>query len=129
MDDSPGDRMGPPQSSKTRVLIADDDDALRETIKIWLSDEGWEVLEAVNGQEVLEKLDDSIIVLLLDRHMPQISGPEVIEQLDKTAFHGTVVVMSAYEPDTHLNENDVDKYITKPIEHDQFVSELRQSVQ
>lgn len=116
------------QLSKNSVLIADDDAGLRETMKYWLSDR-WTVLEAGDGQEVLETLDDTVDVLVLDRDMPKVSGPEVVDQIDQTSFEGTVIVVSAYEPDTHLDETDVDGYITKPVERDQFVTQLQQSVQ
>lgn len=116
-------------ASRGRVLIADDDDELREVLKIWGSDAEWHVLEAESGKEALEQLDDSVDVLVLDRKMPDLSGQEVLEQLHETSFRGPVVVVSAYRPDEHLETDDVEAYLTKPVKREQFVRHLQQSVQ
>lgn len=113
----------------THVVLADDDDAMRETFAIWLRDRGhWQVREASDGVEALDLLDGTVDVLVLDRQMPKLSGPEVVERLDDTHFDGTVVVTSAYEPDDHLDATDVDDYLTKPIDRAEFVDCLERSV-
>lgn len=118
------------EESPYTVLIADDDDGLRETIRYWLTEQSdqWEVREASDGEEALEKIDDSVDILLLDRRMPELSGPEVLDRLDETDFDGKVVVVSAYESDEYLNENDVAEYIIKPIFQEEFVNQLQQSL-
>ena len=112
--------------SKT-VLLADDDDAFRETLVIWLADEAeWSVREAADGVEALAELDESVDVLVLDRRMPELSGPEVVDRLDETAFDGDVVVLSAYEGDDYLNDGDVTTYLTKPIGREEFLEKLEE---
>ncbi|MFB6078956.1 MAG: response regulator [Halarchaeum sp.] len=123
-DDDGGGRADP-----ATVLLADDDDDLRETFALWLaSGDGWECVEATDGNETLRLLDGDVDVLVLDRRMPGLSGPEVVDRLDETAFAGSVLVVSAYEEDAHLDADDVDGYLTKPIRHQTFVGTLERLV-
>lgn len=59
-----------------RVLVADDDTAIRETICLLLRDEQYEVLEATNGRDALKLMRDSDepLIVLLDMWMPGMSG-------------------------------------------------------
>lgn len=123
------DGAGPAESSQATVLLADDDDHFRESLSIWLrNDRRWDVREAANGREALDKIDDAVDILVLDRQMPVLSGPAVFERLDETPFDGRVLVLSAYEPDTHLDENEVADYVTKPIDQEEFLDRLERNL-
>ncbi|MDS0293699.1 response regulator transcription factor [Halogeometricum luteum] len=115
------------EAREQTVLLADDDEAFRETLVIWLTgEEGWSVREAADGEDVLSKLDGSVDVLVLDRRMPNLSGPEVIDRLDETAFDGDVFVLSAYQADEHLNDDSdrIAAYVTKPVRREEFIERL-----
>lgn len=115
------------ETTKRTILLADDDEEFRETLVIWLaSEEGWSVREAADGEDVLSKLDESVDVLVLDRRMPNLSGPEVIDRIDETDFDGDVFVLSAYEADEHLNGDGdrITAYVTKPIRRQEFLERL-----
>jgi CheY-like chemotaxis protein len=115
------------ETREQTVLLADDDEAFRETLVIWLTgEEGWSVREAADGEDVLSKLDGSVDVLVLDRRMPNLSGPEVIDRLDETGFDGDVFVLSAYQADEHLNDDSdrIAAYVTKPIRREEFIERL-----
>ncbi len=64
----------------TRVLIVDDDQAIREALREALEDEGYEIGEAVDGIECLAKLRASQegMVVLLDHLMPKLDGLAVL---------------------------------------------------
>lgn len=66
-----------------RVLVVDDDRAIRETIRIILEDEGYEVVDARNGAEALEILRESPepLVVLLDLMMPKLDGAGVLRMV------------------------------------------------
>ena len=68
-------------TSKIRVLIVDDDAALRRMVTMVLEDAGWEVVAARNGLEALTAVRSSPyqMVVLLDWRMPEMSGEEVLE--------------------------------------------------
>lgn len=110
------------------VVLAEDDDELRSTLALWLRDGAWEVREAPNGEAALAEVDASVDALVLDRRMPELSGPEVVDRLGDTAFGGVVVAMSAYKPDSHLDETDVADYIIKPLDRETLLTTLRACV-
>jgi|SRR5581483_2722975 two-component system alkaline phosphatase synthesis response regulator PhoP len=64
----------------TRVLVVDDDEAIRETLRFVLEDAGYSVVEAANGLEALDMLYASVepLVVLLDLMMPRLSGAGVL---------------------------------------------------
>ena len=64
-----------------RVLVVDDDRAIRETLKAALQDEGYSVAEASNGAQALSLLRDAhdSYVVLLDLRMPVMGGAKLLE--------------------------------------------------
>ena len=60
-----------------RILVVDDDDSIRQIVRLCLSDEGYEVFEAANGVDALEMLPDcQPDLILLDLRMPVMDGWE-----------------------------------------------------
>jgi CheY-like chemotaxis protein len=65
-----------------RILIADDRPSSRELVRAVLEPSGYEIIEAANGREALEKAEQSQIdLLLLDLHMPEVDGYGVASAL------------------------------------------------
>jgi CheY-like chemotaxis protein len=65
-----------------RLLITDDDRDFRETVAGALTDRGFEMLQAGDGEEALDLVSrQEVHLLLLDMHMPRMSGLETIERL------------------------------------------------
>jgi CheY-like chemotaxis protein len=63
-------------------LITDDDRDFRETVAGALADRGFETLQAGDGEEALDVVSrQEVHLLLLDMHMPRLSGLEMIERL------------------------------------------------
>lgn len=60
--------------SKYKILIIEDDDDIRTSIKMLLQSENFEIIEANNGNIGIEKFNDSINLIILDIMMPGISG-------------------------------------------------------
>lgn len=107
------------------VLLADDDTDLRATLRIWIEDvAGWDILEASNGADALSKVTDAVDVVVVDRQMPRVSGPAVVERLRERAFDGSIIVLSAFRADTHLDDDMVSTYLTKPIDRGEFIGAL-----
>ena len=57
-----------------RIMIVDDDKDIREVIQVLLSSEGYNVIEASNGKEALELVDDDTDLIILDVMMPEMNG-------------------------------------------------------
>lgn len=49
-----------------KIMVVDDHDDIREVIHVLLTNEGYQIIEAKNGKEALELLDDSIDLIILD---------------------------------------------------------------
>lgn len=57
-----------------KIMVVDDDKDIREVIQVLLSSEGYEVIEASNGKEALELVDDDTDFIILDVMMPEMNG-------------------------------------------------------
>lgn len=114
------------------ILIADDDPDVRESLKLMLGNTPHHLTFAVNGGEVLEKINERIPdLLILDLLMPQMDGFEVIKRLkDSPRFSKIpILVLTAvgkkaserrYELETGISM-DIDDYIEKPINPKDFI--------
>ena len=60
-----------------KILVVEDEEAIRGFIKVNLKRNNFDVIEAGSGEEALEKLDDSVDIVLLDVMLPGINGFEV----------------------------------------------------
>ena len=65
------------------ILIIEDDEAIREGVRILLEGDGFLVQEAENGALGLEKLSDATGLVILDIMMPGISGIKTCEEIRK----------------------------------------------
>ena len=76
------------RSTRTsQVLIADDEQDIRWTLKQLIMDEGYGVIEADNGESALRVLKDSQVdIVLLDLTMPCLSGIEVLQQIKALSY-------------------------------------------
>ena len=64
-----------------KIMVVDDHDDIREVIHVLLTNEGYQIIEAKNGKEALELLDDSIDLIILDVMMPKINGWDVCREI------------------------------------------------
>lgn len=84
------------QGKTVTVLVAEDDDQLRETLAEIIALRGYRVIEAADGERALEQLSsEDVEVLILDLHMPKVDGLAVLEELD--APPPAVILHSAFE--------------------------------
>ena len=63
--------------SNQKILTVDDNEEIRNIIRILLESEGYEVVEAADGEQALTMIDDSIDLVILDIMMPGKSGLDV----------------------------------------------------
>jgi two-component system response regulator AtoC len=80
-----------------RILIVDDDEALRDSLQMVLAAEGYDVVAAANAGEALSRIDAGPVdVVLCDLRMPGIDGLELLPQLGRRLPGCPVILMSAY---------------------------------
>ncbi|MBE0661811.1 MAG: sigma-54-dependent Fis family transcriptional regulator [Bacteroidales bacterium] len=112
----------------TKILVVDDEKSIRNTLREILEYEKFEVDEAAEGQEALEKTrNNRYDLILLDIKMPRMDGIEVLEQLMKftdvpvvmISGHGTVeTVVEAVKKGAY-------DYITKPLDLNRLLVTIR----
>jgi DNA-binding response OmpR family regulator len=84
-------------SDRQCVLVVDDDASIRDLYTTLLTDEGYRVETATDGQDGLNQLGCAPDVILLDLMMPFMDGPEFLRRLRRLAKHARtpVIVLSA----------------------------------
>lgn len=111
-----------------RILVVDDEPKLLELVRWILERNGFEVIEAQNGREAIERVQDELpSLVLLDVMMPDMNGFETLREIRK--FSNVPVIMltvQASEADkVHGLELGADDYVTKPFSHRELVSRIR----
>lgn len=101
-----------------KILIADDEPEIRDLLRLYLENEKYEVVEAVNGIDVLRLMDDEKPdLIMLDIMMPQMDGYQVLKHI-REDNNVPVIIISAKDEDSEkilgLNLG-ADDYIAKPF--------------
>jgi len=110
-----------------KVLLVDDDPAIREVLGAYLQQAGHEVLEAQDGEEGL-RLAASADLVILDLMLPNISGWEVARELRKTHPELPVLMLTARgEEEERVRgfELGADDYVTKPFSPREVVARVQ----
>ncbi|MFH1421892.1 MAG: response regulator [Planctomycetota bacterium] len=92
-----------------RVLVADDSRVARMVIRGIIENIGHEVVEAANGREVLEKVEElngDVNLVILDWHMPELEGVDTLKSLknDKRFKHIPVMMMTSESEQDNVDQ-------------------------
>lgn len=109
---------------KGKILIADDDEDNRILLSFLIQSEGWEVIEAQDGQEALEKaIKEQPNILLLDNRMPKLSGTKVYETLCEQGMKIPVILLTAYADIQDLADSlGICCYLNKPYDISRLIA-------
>jgi CheY-like chemotaxis protein len=108
-----------------RILLVDDDPAARQSIKLLLSIDRHEVVEAKSGQEALELFHQGVLdLVIVDYFMPQMEGSQVAEQIRLTAPSLPILMVTAYMEKLVDCRLAVDAILPKPF----GIAELRGAI-
>lgn len=110
------------------VLVVDDDANIRELISIFLSGEGYTVIEAENGQEALTLLEENNIqIVVVDVMMPEVDGYEFTKEVKKYYDIPILMVTAKGESQDKLKGFDlgVDDYVVKPFDPLEIVARVK----
>ncbi len=111
-----------------RVLVVDDDANIRELISIFLSGEGYTVIEAENGEEALTLLEENNIqIVVVDVMMPEVDGYELTKEVKKYYDIPILMVTAKGESQDKLKGFDlgVDDYVVKPFDPLEIVARVK----
>ena len=117
-----------------RVLVVDDSDVIRTLIAVNLELEGFEVVQAVDGQDALDKvIDVRPDVITIDVRMPRLDGFDTVERLradPRTSDLKIAMVTACAQVDDiqRGEEVGVDAYVTKPFDPSTLVRTVRDLV-
>lgn len=105
--------------ARARVLLAEDDRALRRFLQIVLERAGYKVIPASDGLEAMKlALSTQIDIVVTDATMPNLSGHEFCRFLrnSQTLAHLPVILLSALErKDPNENAEQIDAFLAKPV--------------
>ena len=103
--------------SANKILIADDDRVVHESLGIYLKAEGYDTVDVYDGKAAVEALDGEIALCVLDIMMPEMSGTDVCKAIRKTSRVPIIMLTAKGEEiDRILGlELGADDYIAKPF--------------
>lgn len=102
-----------------KILVVDDEEGARELFSTILSDEGYTIALATNGEEALALFNnDSFDLVITDIKMPVMDGLQLLQEIRKTGSKTDVIMVTAYgEVESYLKAMSLGaaEYINKPI--------------
>ena len=111
-----------------KVLVIDDEPPIRKLLRMGLSTQGYEILEASNGKLALEKLAEEPALIILDLGLPDIQGHELLRTIRARNEAVPIVVLSSRGDEAgKVQALDLgsDDYRTKPFGMDELLARLR----
>lgn len=114
------------------ILVCDDDKDIVDAIEIYLSQEGYRILKAYNGKEVLNIIDyNEVHLILLDIMMPEMDGFRTTMKLRENGRATPIIFLSAKSEDCDkvlgLNIG-ADDYITKPFNPLELIARVKSTL-
>lgn len=114
--------------AKTRVLVVDDERALRHLLKVYLAKEGFQVLEASDGEQALAIHDEGgADIAVVDVMLPGIDGFEVVRRLRARSNIPIILLTARGEETSRVAglEIGADDYVVKPFSAPEVVARVR----
>jgi two-component system KDP operon response regulator KdpE len=118
----------PDSSERRRILVVDDEERMVRFIRMNLEHDGFQVNEAFNGKQAIQKLRDvTPDLILLDIMMPDLDGFEVLETVREISNVPVIMLTAKGEEDDRVRglERGADDYVTKPFSPRELVSRIR----
>ena len=117
--------------TKFKVLVCDDDEAILESLRIYLTNSGYDVLTATNGIEALEIVKrEKVSLVVLDIMMPKLDGLKTTLKIRERG-NIPVILLSAKSEDTDKIaglEFGADDYVTKPFNPLELVARVKSQI-
>jgi two-component system response regulator RegX3 len=112
----------------TKVLVVEDEQSLREPLVFMLEKEGYEVIEAENGEIAVQKFQsEGADVILLDLMMPKLDGNQVCKQI-RLSSNVPIIMLTAKDSEVDKVvglEIGADDYVTKPYSTRELLARMK----
>lgn len=117
---------------KKKVLIADDEESYRTILDSQLTQAGYTVVLASDGEEAIKRLkNEKFEVALIDVNMPKVSGLEVMKYVKDQALPTKIIVLTGYADlriAMEAKESGAVNFINKPFNLSDLLSSVRQAI-
>lgn len=116
--------------NKTKILVIDDDEIVRQVLEMLLKDLGYEVNSSSDPYEAISIFDlnkDSIDLVISDMIMPKLNGKELFYRIKEIKKNLRFILLSGYTKN-NVDEkflNDIDLFLEKPIRKDVLEKEIK----
>ncbi len=116
-----------------RIIIVDDDENIRKSMKAILEDEGYIVDLATSGNEAIEMAQNKAYnIALLDIRLPDMEGVELLKLIKNNVPRTRKIMITGYpsmqNAISSLNKN-ADAYLVKPVNIEQLLDTVREQLQ
>ena len=112
-----------------KILVLEDDELFASTVEDFLSDEGFEVDIAFDGEECLElNFKKNYDLYIFDINVPKINGLELLEQLRKSKDNTPTIFLTSYKDKDTLQDAFIkgcDDYLKKPVDLDELLLRIK----
>jgi two-component system, OmpR family, KDP operon response regulator KdpE len=111
-----------------KILVVDDEPPIRKLLRMGLSSQGYEVLEAPDGKSALELLAKKPALVILDLGLPDIDGHDLLRRIRHRQENLPVIVLSSRGDEAgKVAALDIgaDDYVTKPFGMDELFARMR----
>jgi len=111
-----------------KVLVVDDEPPIRKLLRMGLSTQGYDILEATNGKTSLELLAQNPDLVILDLGLPDMQGLELLRMMRARNEAVPIVVLSSRGDEVgkvQALDLGADDYITKPFGMDELLARMR----
>ena len=119
-------------TGSARILLVEDEEAVRAFAARALASRGYKVHEASTGTEALElidEIDEQIDLVISDVMMPEMDGPTLLKKLRETQPDLKIIFVSGYAEDAfakNLDENDTFSFLPKPFSLKQLATAVKE---
>ena len=110
-----------------KILVVDDEILIRNVIKEYCDFEGYEVIEAENGIDALEKINNEIDLIILDIMMPKLDGFSTCKKI-KEKYNVPIIMLSARTEEydkLYGFDLGIDDYLTKPFSPKELIARIK----
>jgi DNA-binding response OmpR family regulator len=118
----------PDTSERRRILVVDDEERMIRFIRMNLEHDGFQVADAFNGKQAIQRIRDvTPDLILLDVMMPDLDGFEVLETIREFSNVPVIMLTAKGEEDDRVRglEHGADDYIVKPFSPRELVSRVK----
>ncbi len=116
-----------------RILIVDDDINIRKSLKTILSDEGYTVDLAANGNEAIKKTETEVYnIALIDIRLPDMEGTELLNRMKTTVPRMRKIIITGYPSVENAIEavnRKADSYLVKPVNIEKLLKTIRANLE